>query len=104
MAGLIRNLTETRWASMPGGIGWRTRPEHDEPWEQIGVAVCALQPGEALAMYHREDGQEDFLVLSGEGTLMSFDRQARIVGKWILGQRCDGCFADRDRWRIGAAN
>src|SRR5947208_3857346 len=31
-------------------------------------------------------------------------RQARIVGKWILGQRCDGCFADRDSWRIGAAH
>jgi quercetin dioxygenase-like cupin family protein len=81
MAGLIRNLTETRWARMPGGIGWRTRPEQDESWEQIGIAVCALEPGEALAMYHREDDQEDFLVLSGEGTLL-VEGEERPLRQW----------------------
>jgi quercetin dioxygenase-like cupin family protein len=81
MAGLIRNLTELRWGRMAGGIGWRTRPEEDERWEQIGMAVCALESGEALAMYHREDGQEDFLVVSGEGTLL-VDGEERRLRQW----------------------
>jgi uncharacterized cupin superfamily protein len=36
------------------------------PFSQIGYTLAVLQPGEPSAMYHREDDQEDFLVLSGE--------------------------------------
>jgi uncharacterized cupin superfamily protein len=33
---------------------------------QIGYTLAVLQPGQASALYHREDDQEDFLVLAGE--------------------------------------
>ena len=33
---------------------------------QIGYTLQVLQPGQPNGMYHREDDQEDFLVLSGE--------------------------------------
>jgi uncharacterized cupin superfamily protein len=33
---------------------------------QIGYTLQVLQPGQPSGMYHREDDQEDFLVLSGE--------------------------------------
>ena len=68
MAGLIRNLTEIGWGRT-GGFGVGARPEQDERWEQIGLAVSVLGPGDKLSLYHREDGQEDFLVLAGAGTI-----------------------------------
>jgi len=33
---------------------------------QIGYTLVVLAPGQPSALYHREDDQEDFLVLSGE--------------------------------------
>jgi uncharacterized cupin superfamily protein len=33
---------------------------------QIGYTLAVLEPGQANGLYHREDDQEDFLVLSGE--------------------------------------
>jgi uncharacterized cupin superfamily protein len=36
------------------------------PFGQIGYTLQVLQPGQPNGMYHWEDDQEDFLVLSGE--------------------------------------
>jgi uncharacterized cupin superfamily protein len=36
------------------------------PFAQVGYTVAVLEPGQPNGMYHREDDQEDFLVLSGE--------------------------------------
>jgi len=80
MAGLIRNLEEIRWRRLPG-VGTGTRPEQDEWWEQIGIAVRYLEPGETLAMYHRENDQEDFLVLSGQATLI-VEGEERPLRQW----------------------
>src|ERR1044072_9281814 len=33
------------------------------PFAEIGYTLCVLQPGQPNGMYHREDNQEDFLVL-----------------------------------------
>jgi uncharacterized cupin superfamily protein len=35
-------------------------------FSQIGYTLSVLGPGQANGLYHREDDQEDFLVLSGE--------------------------------------
>jgi Cupin domain len=82
MAGLIRNLEETRWRNA-GRLGRGTRPEQDELWEQIGIGIRYLEPGQALAMYHREEDQEDFLVLRGEGTLI-VEGKERPLRQWDL--------------------
>ena len=37
---------------------------------QVGYTLQVLRPGPAERMYHREDDQEDFLVLSGECLLI----------------------------------
>jgi mannose-6-phosphate isomerase-like protein (cupin superfamily) len=76
----VVNLTETRWRRLPG-LGTGTRPEHPDLWEQIGITVRVLGPGEALAMYHREEDQEDFLLLSGEATLV-VEGEARRLRAW----------------------
>lgn len=80
MAGSIRNLTELRWGRLPG-LGRGVSPQQDEWWEQIGLTVRCLDPGETLAMYHRENDQEDFLVLRGEGTLI-VEGEERPLRQW----------------------
>jgi uncharacterized cupin superfamily protein len=35
-------------------------------FSQIGYTLAVLEPGQANGLYHREEDQEDFLVLSGE--------------------------------------
>jgi uncharacterized cupin superfamily protein len=48
---------------------------------QIGVNIHVLQPGEPSCKYHREDAQEDFLVLSGD-CLVIVDDEERPLRAW----------------------
>ena len=48
---------------------------------QIGYTLQVLQPGQPSGMYHREDDQEDFLVLSGE-CLAIVEGQERPLKAW----------------------
>jgi uncharacterized cupin superfamily protein len=45
---------------------WTELETPDAPFEDFGINVHVIQPGQANAMYHAEDRQEDFLVLHGE--------------------------------------
>ncbi|MGZ4265388.1 MAG: cupin domain-containing protein [Solirubrobacteraceae bacterium] len=48
------------------------------PFAQVGYTVAVLQPGQPNGMYHREDDQEDFLVLSGECILIVEGEERRL--------------------------
>ena len=76
----IVNLAESRWRRSPG-LGTRTRPEDPDFWKPLGITVCLLEEGEMLAMYHRENDQEDFLVLSGHATLV-VEGEVRELRPW----------------------
>ena len=52
--------------------------EEDVRFEQIGVSVGVLRPGEPNCMYHGEGAQEDFLVLSGECLLVVEGEERRL--------------------------
>jgi len=45
---------------------------------QVGYTLAVLQPGQPNGMYHREDDQEDFLVLSGECLLLVEGGERRL--------------------------
>jgi uncharacterized cupin superfamily protein len=45
---------------------------------QIGVNIHVLNPGEPACKYHREDAQEDFLVLSGECYVIINDEERHL--------------------------
>jgi uncharacterized cupin superfamily protein len=45
---------------------WTELESRDAPFEDYGINVHVVQPGQANAMYHGEDAQEDFLVIHGE--------------------------------------
>jgi uncharacterized cupin superfamily protein len=48
---------------------------------QLGITLAVLEPGKPSGLYHRETSQEDFLVLSGECTLLVEDEE-RPLRRW----------------------
>jgi uncharacterized cupin superfamily protein len=55
--------------------------EGDERFEQLGINLNVLQPGQSNGLYHRERTQEDFLVLAGE-CLLLIEGQERLLKPW----------------------
>ena len=53
----------------------------DAAFEDIGINVHVLQPGERSALYHAESVQEGFLVLAGE-CLAVVEEQERPLRQW----------------------
>ena len=50
-------------------------------FEQLGINLTVLGPGEPMAMYHWERDQEDFLVLAGEALLI-VEGEQRALRRW----------------------
>jgi len=79
----VVNAREARWR----GGGERTSIcdfEGDTPFPEIGIDVTLLEPGKLGALYHSEDVQEDFVVLSGSCVLLIDGAPPRSVGaRWI---------------------
>jgi uncharacterized cupin superfamily protein len=73
----IRNLAGAPAARNERSGIW-TDFERDEPFEDYGINVHVIQPGQANAMYHAEDRQEDFLVLHGECIAIVEDSEHRL--------------------------
>ena len=83
----------------PVGAGWYVLNVRDAPWftseldtyavlepeeprfDQVGIGIGVLSPGKSSGMYHGEDAQEDFLVLSGE-CLLLVEGQERRLKAW----------------------
>jgi quercetin dioxygenase-like cupin family protein len=60
------------------------RPElHMQQHPQLGFRLHVLDPGKPSTVYHRESGQEDFLVLSGE-CLLIVEGEERPLRAWDL--------------------
>ena len=51
------------------------------PFAQVGYTLGVLAPGQASGLYHWEDDQEDFLVLSGECILI-VESEERPLRAW----------------------
>ena len=65
----VLNAKEARW--LDGDCGAYTRFEGPEArFPALGINIAVLQPGQPACLYHGEDEQEDFLVLSGECLLL----------------------------------
>ncbi len=72
----VLNAREARW--LEGDFGAYTRFEGDSRFPSLGINIGVLEPGQPACMYHREDEQEDFLVLSGECLLLIEGRERRL--------------------------
>ena len=57
------------------------RHEAGAGFEEFGINIQVLQPGQPNCMYHRERNQEGYLVLHGECLLIVEDQERRM-GPW----------------------
>jgi uncharacterized cupin superfamily protein len=76
----VVNVREAPW--FEGELGFYGTLEPEElRFDQVGVQLGIVRPGEASSMYHGEDAQEDFLVLSGE-CLLLIEGEERRLRQW----------------------
>jgi uncharacterized cupin superfamily protein len=76
----VINAREAQWGHT-SDLGSYVYFEGDARFEEFGINIHVLQPGQPNCMYHAEEGQEDFLVLSGECLLLVEGRERRLK-KW----------------------
>ena len=58
--------------------GQDTDFEGGQEWAQLGFRIHVLMPGQRNGMYHRERGQEDFLLVAGECVLVIEGEERRL--------------------------
>jgi uncharacterized cupin superfamily protein len=76
----VVNAREASWERIEGSGRWCTF-EGDARFEEYGINIHVLDPGEPSCMYHGENAQEDFLVLSGECILV-IEGEERRLRQW----------------------
>jgi uncharacterized cupin superfamily protein len=94
----VLNAKDAHW--LDGDLGKYTGFEGNESrFPQVGININLLAPGEPMTMYHRENAQEDFLVVSGECVLI-VDGIERRLKRWDLFH----CPAGVDHAIVGAGD
>ena len=79
----VLNARDAQWFESDG-LGLYTPFEGENAgFAELGINIGILRPGEPSCMYHREEAQEDFLVLSGE-CLLIVEGQERSLKAWDL--------------------
>jgi hypothetical protein len=76
----VVNVKDVRWREKPGR-GRSPNLSGDILFDQLGVGITVLGPGEPMSMYHWESDQEDFLILSGTATLV-IEGEERPLKQW----------------------
>jgi uncharacterized cupin superfamily protein len=82
----VVNVRDAQWITSEGG---EKRPSGSEccfegpkaEFGQLGIRLHVLPPGQPNGLYHSEAQQEDFLVLSGECTLL-VEGEERTLRAW----------------------
>lgn len=76
----VINARESRWRN-EGPLGLFCNFEGKRRFPQLGININVLEPGQALGMYHRENGQEGFLVVAGE-CIVIVEGEERTLRAW----------------------
>jgi uncharacterized cupin superfamily protein len=90
-------MERTEYGTAPATEGWFAVNVRDAAWvtneafgaacviegdavsfPQVGYTLHVLEPGQCNGLYHREEDQEDFLVLSGECVLIIEGEERRL--------------------------
>lgn len=76
----VVNVKDAQWRKNAAfGMGCQFQLEGRFP--QTGINIAVLEPGKPACRYHRENAQEDFLVLSGE-CLVLVNGEERHLSAW----------------------
>jgi uncharacterized cupin superfamily protein len=76
----VLNMAEVAWMRDASGRGgeWSNPEPPEGEFEQYGIGIHVLHPGQMNGLYHAESVQEDFLVLSGECLLLVEEEERRL--------------------------
>jgi quercetin dioxygenase-like cupin family protein len=77
----VLNTRDAQWRVCEGLGKWPRLEGATPRYEQLGVGLTVLEPGEPMSMYHWEVDQEDFLVLWGEAIAI-VEGEERALGPW----------------------
>ena len=67
----VVNVRDTFWMTHHAfGSGCVFENGEAAPFPELGINISVIRPGEPICLYHEENAQEDFLVLSGECMLL----------------------------------
>ena len=77
----VVNLADAAAESDDSGHAWLFQDRETARFPHFGINVQVVHPGKPNCLYHREEGQEAFLVLQGECTLIVED-QERPLRQW----------------------
>src|SRR5918994_1726448 len=78
----VVNVADAHGIRDPGaGIYARFENRDAAPFEDFGINVHVLPPGEPSTLYHAEPVQEDFLVLDGD-VLAIVEEEERLLRRW----------------------
>jgi uncharacterized cupin superfamily protein len=90
----VLNAADAQWTHHPD-FGWQCPFEANGPvvrqrddlepltFPQVGINIAVLENGKSKGLYHREDQQEDFLVLQG-ACLLIVEGEERPLKQWDL--------------------
>ncbi|MDQ2982008.1 MAG: cupin domain-containing protein, partial [Actinomycetota bacterium] len=73
----VLNIADAVWMRNEQGGEWSSL-EPPDGFEQYGIGIHVLRPGQPNGVYHSETMQEDFLVLSGECLLIVEEEERRL--------------------------
>jgi uncharacterized cupin superfamily protein len=74
----VVNARELPWFEADGCGFYAVFEPENTRFDQVGIGIGILRPVEPSALYHGEDAQEDFLVLSGECPLLIEGEERRL--------------------------
>jgi len=77
----VVNVRDMRWFESDGLDRYALFDSEEARFQQVGIGIGILRPGEPNCMYHTEEAQEDFLVLAGE-CLLIVEGEERLLRAW----------------------
>lgn len=76
----VKNVKDATWMRSEA-FGDACGFDVGDPFPQIGIHIFVLEPGKPNCRYHREEAQEDFLVLAGRCRLL-INGEERLLETW----------------------
>ena len=74
----VLNAADMAWMRDDKGGEWMDFGNPEGEFQQYGIGVHVLHPGQVNGLYHSESVQEDFFVLSGECLLLVEEEERRL--------------------------
>jgi len=79
----VVNARDARWMHNDMRAVCRFGGEGEAHFDDLGIGLYSIQPDKPMSLYHHEAGQEDFLILRGNCTVI-VEGEERPVGPWDL--------------------